>query len=195
MDTMGNLEAILGYQGAVRDGEAALVAPEIIAMPFWTPEFCATLIQAAQAAGGFAPQSGDPVPGYEVSLAAISPRLFEAVEQDIGMRMWPAIQQWWPLIDYHGLRDAFVIRYAMGEQEELRMHHDVAQVSASIKLNDTYEGAVLEFPRQSFTNANTTVGDLIAWPSMVTHPHASTQLTNGVKYSLTIWCELPMVLE
>ena len=138
---MGNLEQILGYQGAVRDGDAAMVGQEIVQMPFWTPEFCATLIQAAQAAGGFAHQSDDPVPGYEISLAAIAPRLFEAVEQDIGIRLWPALQQWWPLIDYHGLRDAFVIRYAMGEQEVLRMHHDVAQVSASIKLNDDYEGA------------------------------------------------------
>ena len=192
---MGNLEQILGYQGAVRDGEAAMVGQEIVQMPFWTPEFCATLIQAAQAAGGFAQQNDDPVPGYEISLAAIAPRLFEAVEQDIGMRMWPALQQWWPLIDYHGLRDAFVIRYAMGEQEELRMHHDVAQVSASIKLNDDYEGAVLEFPRQKFSNADVPVGDVIAWPSLVTHPHASSQLTRGVKYSLTIWCELPMMLD
>jgi len=192
---MGNLEQILGYQGAVRDGDAAMVGQEIVQMPFWTPEFCATLIQAAQAAGGFAPQSDDPVPGYEISLAAIAPRLFEAVEQDIGIRLWPALQQWWPLIDYHGLRDAFVIRYAMGEQEELRMHHDVAQVSASIKLNDDYEGAVLEFPRQKFSNADVPVGDVIAWPSLVTHPHASSQLTRGVKYSLTIWCELPMMLD
>ena len=192
---MGNLEQILGYQGAVRDGEAAMVGQEIVQMPFWTPEFCATLIQAAQAAGGFAQQNDDPVPGYEISLAAIAPRLFEAVEQDIGMRMWPALQQWWPLIDYHGLRDAFVIRYAMGEQEELRMHHDVAQVSASIKLNDDYDGAVLEFPRQKFSNADVPVGDVIAWPSLVTHPHASSQLTRGVKYSLTIWCELPMMLD
>ena len=192
---MGNLEQILGYQGAVRDGDAAMVGQEIVQMPFWTPEFCATLIQAAQAAGGFAQQNDDPVPGYEISLAAIAPRLFEAVEQDIGMRMWPALQQWWPLIDYHGLRDAFVIRYAMGEQEELRMHHDVAQVSASIKLNDDYDGAVLEFPRQKFSNADVPVGDVIAWPSLVTHPHASSQLTRGVKYSLTIWCELPMMLD
>jgi len=192
---MGNLEQILGYQGAVRDGDAAMVGQEIVQMPFWTPEFCATLIQAAQAAGGLAQQSDDPVPGYEISLAAIAPRLFEAVEQDIGVRMWPALQQWWPLIDYHGLRDAFVIRYAMGEQEELRMHHDVAQVSASIKLNDDYEGAVLEFPRQKFSNADVPVGDVIAWPSLVTHPHASSQLTRGVKYSLTIWCELPMMLD
>jgi predicted 2-oxoglutarate/Fe(II)-dependent dioxygenase YbiX len=117
------------------------------------------------------------------------------VEQDIGIRLWPALQQWWPLIDYHGLRDAFVIRYAMGEQEELRMHHDVAQVSASIKLNDDYDGGVLEFPRQKFSNTDVPVGDVIAWPSLVTHPHASSQLTRGVKYSLTIWCELPMMLD
>jgi hypothetical protein len=194
MDAMGNLEAILAYEGAVCSGEANMVAPEIIQMPFWTPEFCETVIRAGQAAGGFSQQAGDPVPGYEISLAAISPRLFEAVEQDIGMRMWPAIQQWWPLVDYHGLRDAFIIRYSLGEQEELRMHHDVAQVSASIKLNNDYEGAELEFPRQGFTNADVPVGDLLAWPSMVTHQHASRPLTKGVKYSLTIWCELPMVL-
>lgn len=192
---MGNLEAILGYQGAQNDGEARLVGDEIIQMPFWTPEFCATVIQAAQAAGGFTHQDEDPVPGYEISLAAIAPRLFEAVENDIGARMWPAIRQWWPYVDYHGLRDAFIIRYAMGEQENLRMHHDVAQVSASIKLNDDYTGAELAFPRQNFTNAEVPVGDLIIWPSLVTHPHESQQLQSGVKYSLTIWCELPMAID
>jgi len=195
---MGNLESILGYQGARAGGDilsAQEVAPEIISMPFWTPEFCATIIQAAEAAGGFAHNDDDPVPAYEISLAAISPRLYEAVENDIGMRMWPAIRQWWPYVDYHGLRDAFVIRYAMGEQEELRMHHDVAQVSASIKLNSDYEGAELEFPRQKFDNGAVAVGDLIAWPSLVTHPHGSRPLRNGVKYSLTFWCELPLAID
>ena len=88
------------------------------------------------------------MPGHEVSLAVISPRLFEAVQQDIGLRIWPRLRELWPYIDYHGLRDVFVIRYALGEQEELRIHHDVAQVSASVKLNDDYEGAELVFPRQ-----------------------------------------------
>ncbi len=32
-------------------------------------------------------------------------------------------------IDYYGLRDVFVIRYALGEQETLRIHHDLAQMS------------------------------------------------------------------
>ena len=192
---MGDIEAILGYKGARRDGDARMVAPEIITMPFWTPEFCATVIRAAKAAGGFTPQDDDPVPGHEISLAAIAPNLFGSLQNDIGVRMWPAIKQWWPWVDYHGLRDAFVIHYALGEQEELRMHHDVAQVSASIKLNDEYEGAELEFPRQEFTNVDVPVGDLVIWPSLVTHPHASRPLKSGEKFSLTIWCELPMALD
>ena len=192
---MGNLEQILGYQGAVRTGEATLVGQDIVQMPFWTPEFCATLIQAAQAAGGFSHQPDDPVPGYEISLAAIAPRLFEAVEQDIGMRLWPEIRRWWPIVDYHGVHDAFVIRYAMGEQEELRLHHDVAQVSASIKLNDSYVGGELEFPRQNFTNSDVPVGNIIVWPSLVTHPHRGAPLVNGEKYSLTVWCALPLVID
>ena len=192
---MDDLHAILGYAGAQAHGEAVEVAPDIIAMPFWTPEFCDVVIRAAVAAGGFEHESSDPVGSYDLSLAAISPRLFEAFEQDIGMRMWPAIRNWWPIVDYHGLRDAFVIHYALGQQETLRLHHDVAQVSASIKLNSGYEGAELVFPRQGFSNAEIPVGHLIAWPSLVTHPHESLPLRSGEKFSLTVWCELPLPID
>ena len=164
---------------------------EIFVVPFWTPEFCDTVIRAAEAVGAFEPQPHDPVPGHEVSLAVISPRLFEAVETDLGMRIWPQLQEAWPYIDYHGLRDVFVIKYQLGQQEHLRMHHDVAQVSASVKLNDGYDGAMLDFPRQGVDNSSVGVGELVVWPSLVTHPHQATQLVSGVKYGLTVWFELP----
>jgi len=187
-----DLHRILGYHDAIDDREDVREwAPEVYAVPFWTADFCATVIRAAEAVGAFEPQPDDPVPGHEVSLAVISPRLFEAVEQDIGMRMWPLLRTVWPYIDYHGLRDAFVIKYEMGGQQHLRMHHDVAQVSASVKLNDGYEGAVLDFPRQGVDNTSLAVGEAIVWPSLVTHPHQATPLRSGVKYGLTIWCELP----
>jgi hypothetical protein len=35
------------------------------------------------------------------------------------------------------------------------------------------------------------VGSLLAWPSLVTHPHQTLPLTGGIKYGLTIWFELP----
>jgi hypothetical protein len=186
------LRAVLAYEGAVADGdELRPVGADVFLTPFWTPEFCAVVIAAAEATGAFEPQVDDPVPGHEVSLAVISPRLFEAVQDDLGMRIWPRLQREWPYIDYYGLRDAFVIRYALGEQESLRIHHDVAQVSASVKLNDDYVGAALAFPRQQVTNESAAVGELLTWPSLVTHPHLTEQLHQGVKYALTIWFELP----
>ncbi len=187
-----DLQQILGYRGAAdhREGITEL-GPEIYLVPFWTPSFCDTVIRAAEAVGAFEHQPHDPVPGHEVSLAIISPRLFEAVEVDLGVRIWPQLRSTWPYIDYHGLRDVFVIKYALGAQEELRMHHDVAQVSASVKLNEGYEGAVLDFPRQGVDNSRVPVGELVVWPSLVTHPHQATPLRRGVKYGLTVWFELP----
>ncbi len=200
MSELDDLQRILGYLDAVPDpddeptrDDLHRLGDEVYTTRFWTPRFCHAVIRAAEAIGAFEPQDDDPVPGREISLAAISPRLFEAFEQDIGMRLFPRLQTVWPYIDYHGLRDAFVIRYAMGEQESLRMHHDVAQISASMKLNDGFEGGELEFPRQGVSNAGLRVGELITWPSLVTHPHAGNQLRSGVKYGLTIWFELPVI--
>jgi hypothetical protein len=195
-EPLDDLVRVLGYVDAIdHRNDMHEVANEMFAMSCWTPQFCQALIRAAEAAGGFAAEPGDPVPGHEISLAMISPRLFEAVQNDMGERIWPQLQQHWPLIDYHGINDAFIIKYQQGGQEELRPHHDVAQVSASIKLNDAYEGAVLEFPRQGANNAALPVGSLLTWPSLVTHPHHSTRITKGTKYSLTIWFELPLSLS
>lgn len=196
MSEFSDLQQILGYQGAVPDDEddtLTEVGPEMYRTTFWTPAFCDTVIRAAEAVGAFEHQEDDPVPGHEVSLAVISPALFEHVQNDLGMRIWPRLRQAWPYIDYYGIRDAFVIKYQLGGQESLRIHHDVAQVSASVKLNDGYEGGELVFPRQGVTNEQIPVGDLIVWPSLVTHPHESKQLRAGVKYSLTIWFELPQI--
>ncbi|MEI7548816.1 MAG: hypothetical protein WCK21_12295 [Actinomycetota bacterium] len=187
-----DLQQILGYKGAFDDRRGVTeLGPEVLSVPFWTPEYCATVIRAAEAVGAFEEQPHDPVPGHEISLAGISPKLFEAVEIDLGVRIWPQLRTVWPYIDYHGLRDVFVIKYEMGVQENLRLHHDVAQVSASMKLNEDYEGALLDFPRQGVTNESCGIGDLVVFPALVTHPHQSTPLLSGVKYGLVVWFELP----
>jgi len=192
MTAPDDLLRVLAYESAVDPATGITeVGPELLVVPFWTREMCAAVIRAAEAVGGFSPQPEDPVPGHEVSLAAISPRLFEAVQNDLGSRIWPQLQEHWPLIDYCGLRDVFVIKYSLDAQTELRIHHDVAQVSASVKLNDQYEGAELEFPRQDFTNSSVPVGSMLVWPSLVTHAHRTRPLESGVKYGLTIWFELP----
>jgi hypothetical protein len=189
------LERLFSYQGAIDPNVGlAFLDTDMLVLPCWTREFCELLITAAEATGGFTANEFDPVPAHELSLGAISPSLLDRVQDDFGSRIWPQLKTVWPLIDYHGINDAFIIKYEVGQQEELRIHHDVAQVSASIKLNDSYQGAVLEFPRQGKTNESVPVGSMLAWPSLVTHPHASTPIQNGVKYSMTIWFELPLTL-
>jgi len=189
-----DLEQLFGYQDVVdSSSDLEIIGNELLVLPCWKAEFCSVIIRATHAAGCFSPSAGDPVPGHEVSLALISPRLFENIQNDLGVRIWPQLQKHWPLIDYHGIQDIFVIKYEVGQQEELRLHHDIAQVSASIKLNDDYEGAELEFPRQKYSNKNLRVGQMLAWPSLVTHPHRSLPITQGVKYSATVWFELPIV--
>ncbi|MDA0371479.1 MAG: 2OG-Fe(II) oxygenase [Actinomycetota bacterium] len=187
-----DLRRILAYDDAIDPRRSVTeIGSELHVVPFWTPSMCAAIIRASEAVGGFEPQPDDPVPGHEVSLAVVSPRLFEHVQNDLGRRIWPQLQEVWPLIDYCGLRDVFVIKYSADAQTELRIHHDVAQVSASVKLNDDYEGAELRFPRQDVSNATVPVGSLLVWPSLVTHPHVVEPLRSGVKYGLTVWFELP----
>ena len=191
-ETSDDLRRILAYEDAIDPRRSVTeIGPELYVVPFWTQSMCSAIIRAAEAVGGFEPQPDDPVPGHEVSLAVISPRLFEHVQNDLGRRIWPQLQEVWPLIDYCGLRDVFVIKYSPDAQTELRIHHDVAQVSASVKLNDDYEGAELSFPRQGVNNGDVPVGSLLVWPSLVTHPHLSEPLRSGVKYGLTVWFELP----
>ena len=187
-----DLVRVLRYDDAIDDDPSWYVAAdEILDVPFWTSEFCATIIRAAEATGGFTAQADDPAPGREVSVAAISPRLYAHLEDHVAQHLMAIVHEVWPFVDFNGLRDAFVVKDALGSQTELRVHHDVAQLSASVLLNHGYSGGRLEFPRQSFSNEDALVGRALVWPSLVTHPHRSTPLTRGVRYALTLWFELP----
>ena len=93
----------------------------------------------------------------------------------------------WALDQEVETKDIFIVKYSKDTQTKLKMHVDDSYISGSIKLNNNYEGGILTFPRQSVTNQETEVGDLLIWPSQITHPHNSTLLEEGEKYSITIW--------
>ena len=189
-----DLVRVLRYDDARAEvAPATVVGPEVLRVPLWTADFCATVIRAAEAVGRWGSDPDDPVPGRELSLAAISPQLHRALEEHFATAVWPALQEHWPAIDFDGFQDAFVIKDSAHEPAGLRIHHDLSQVSASVRLNDGYDGGRLEFPRQGVANDGVAVGDALVWPSLVTHPHRAQPVTRGVKYALTIWCRIPGV--
>lgn len=171
------------------------VANELLTIPFMTEQLCQDLIEVAESSGCFGIHPTDPVPAVELSLRLLSQIFFDQLEDELGRRIWPILQRQWPLIEFFGLQDAFIVKYHNEGQTELRLHHDLSQLSGSVKLNSGYSGAVLEFPRQGYSNIDIPVGTLLVWPSLVTHPHRSTPLTAGTKYSLTFWFELPLQLN
>jgi len=168
-------------------------APEILTMACWTPEACEDLIAVVEAANRWAPDPDDPVPGLEVSLRTIDPALLDRLEADLRAAVWPRLVAHWPEVAVTPIHDAFVIRYEPGPlTDHLPLHHDVAQISASLRLNRGYRGGELVFPRQDWDGRDLGVGDLVAWPSLVTHPHGGAPVRTGVKYGLTVWFALPL---
>ena len=58
-----DLQQVFGYQGAIDERTGVTeVGPDLLVVPCWTRQFCATVVRAAEALGAFEPQPDDPGP-------------------------------------------------------------------------------------------------------------------------------------
>lgn len=160
---------------------------DMLVVSFLESEQCKLLIDMAEQHGGWTPLPGDKFPAQEIRLWDISEELFADLERHWNKYIKPLCESYWHPMLHHSIRDAFVMKYTMDSQRSLPLHHDASLVTASIKLNDDYEGADLVFPRQNKTNKDVPVGEAILFPGQVTHGHKCEELISGTKYSLTIW--------
>ena len=153
--------------------------------------FCAAVVRAAGLVG-FAADPDDPVPGHEVSLAAISPRLYEVVQDDLGPADLAAAAG--------GLAADRLPRAARRVRHPLRD----GRAGVAARAPRRRPGVGVGQARRRLRGRRAAVpppgrrqrracrsGSLLAWPSLVTHPHEVTPLRRGVKHGLTIWFELP----
>jgi hypothetical protein len=154
----------------------------------FSKKWCADLIAACEEKKDWEQLPNDLFPAQEIRLNTLLEKRFtEHFEQVYANTIVPQIEAYWPKLKMHGIRDLFAIKYSPETQSSLELHHDMSLVSATIKLSNDYEGAVLDFPRQNINNSTMEVGDAIFWPAQVTHPHQSLPITKGTKYSLVLW--------
>ena len=161
-----------------------VISDDIICIDFMTPYMCDKMIEIADG-HKFDNLSYDKVPGRELRLTEMG--LWEELEKHWLKTVYDISYKYWDPCHIYGLRDAFIIRYSMDTQRSLKRHHDASLVTGSVKLNDEYTGGELQFPRQGITNSDIPVGKCLLFPGQVSHPHLSSELESGVKYSLTIW--------
>ena len=161
-----------------------VVSQDIILIDFMSKDMCEKMISLAEDKQ-FHIMEGDTVPSQDLRLRELG--LWKSLEEHWMKTVYDVVYQYWYPCHMYGLRDAFIIKYEMDKQRSLRLHNDASLVTGSVKLNDDYEGGLLEFPRYNFTNADVPVGKCLLFPGQVTHGHTSTELQKGTKYSLTIW--------
>ncbi len=170
----------------IQNGIVTEVATDILCVDFLTEEYCEYLVTACKVVGNWTPHPADKFATHDIHFETEMAPLYETFKSELITNIFPKISNYWD-IDPFLPDDIFALKYAEETQTSLDLHHDESYISCSVKLNEDYEGAVLEFPRQEFSNADIHIGELICWPSKITHPHRSTPLTHGEKFSLTIW--------
>jgi hypothetical protein len=163
------------------------IAPDIIQVDFLEPDFCHYVIAACEDLGTWAPAKNDKhYSTQDIHFQKEMLELYEMFSDHFHDFIVPVAQRVWG-VDHFELTDMFAIKYSMEGQKKLKLHHDDSYITGSIKLNDSYEGADLYFPRQDFSNKEVSLGSIILFPGKITHPHLCTPLTQGTKYSMTLW--------
>ena len=161
-----------------------ILSDDMILIDFMSKDMCENMISLAEKKT-FRIMEGDKVPSQDLRLKEFDQ--WEKLKEHWNKIVYEIVWDYWHPCHMWGLRDAFIIKYEMDKQRELRVHNDASLVTGSVKLNDDYEGGILEFPRQGITNKDIPVGKCLLFPGQVTHGHLSTKLESGIKYSLTIW--------
>ena len=164
-----------------------VIDKDMLLIDFMTEAQCAELIELAEKNGDWKSLPNDTTPAQELRLKELN--LYIALEEHWEKNVKPVIEKYWDPLVVYGVRDAFLLRYSPATQSKLKLHHDASHVTGSVKLNSNYSGGELSFPRQGISNADIPVGKLLLFPGQVTHPHECLELTEGVKYSMTIWSQ------
>jgi len=161
------------------------VATDIYATPCLTPFASSILLQVCKNFTDWKTHT-DRFATYDLVFQEYYPAYHEMIAKYFAQLKMSLEQRGWHLGEYEA-KAIFGVKYTKGQR--LKLHVDDSYITGSIKLNSEYLGGILKFPRQSFTNENIPVGHLLVWPSQITHPHTSSKLESGEKYSITIWSD------
>jgi len=164
------------------------VAEDILHAPFLSKDFCQTLFDFAKSFEGWESNRQDThYSTHDCHLKKHAPVFYDIISDALEEVIFPKAASWWEINAFE-VSDMFIVKYSEETQKSLAYHHDESYISASIKINDDYKGGVLNFPHKKYDNSNLSVGDIILWPSQITHLHGSSKV-EGEKYSLTIWTQ------
>jgi hypothetical protein len=87
-------------------------------------------------------------------------------------------------INTRGYNIAFVVRYTMDTQKDLKPHHDASVHTTVTCLNNEFTGGGTHFIRQDYTHNPNKLGVTSIHPGRCTHYHSGKPITSGKRYIL-----------
>ena len=194
-------KSLFNYKEAIHPacGKEVKIHKDIIITPFYTEKFCDELVKVAKFYDKkFSPyivyqydkvkshKMTENVPWDTLFFSRISHLLFEHFCSHYKKYLCPVLEKHFFPETISGWFSPFIIKYSHHNQY-VSLHNDTSLITLNVKLNTDYQGSILEFPRQNWTNERVPKGWCYFWPSRVTHPHRATPLTKGSKYTLASW--------
>jgi hypothetical protein len=190
---------LFNYKEAIHPdcGKKVKIHNDIITTPFYTEKFCDQLVKLAKLYDKrFSPyivyekskshQVTKNAPWDTLFFSRISHLLFEDFCVHYKKYICPVLEKHFFPETISGWFSPFIIKYSHHNQY-VSLHNDTSLITLNVKLNTDYQGSILEFPRQNWTNEDIPKGWCYFWPGRVTHPHRATPLTKGSKYTLASW--------
>ena len=167
-------------------GDFTYIDKDTFSTPFFTEDYCKYFIQTFEDLGFEVDENGNydtlihrPPGGEEMCKqfleaveSKIEPEILKCFTSVIKNRLWS------------GYPVPFIKKFFSTGQKNLDMHSDNSLLTLFVKLNNDFTGCETIFPRQNWNMKDLPVGHMVIFPGAITHPHYTTELFEGIKYSL-----------
>ena len=169
------MDPIIDYERGIHPlcGKDVKVHKDIIITPFYTKEYCDSLIQYCKKIDNYFFLSEDQYTNKSLWMHMFSQIWYWKYATHCKEYLKPVIDKEYWEHSYKGISPPFINKYSLNEesQDDMPLHCDESGISIVVKLNDDFEGGDLVFPRQEIGNKDFPVGTIFIFPGWATHPH------------------------
>lgn len=180
----------LSYEAQTKEWDLIVDEPiaDVFTFPLFNLDFCKAVIQKAEDLNKWETDRHDFYPTIDVLLEKIGMNdVYHRVLKEFGyacaIHMWGLEGKNWPNMN----SENFMIKYTEEKQGHLSLHHDYADISFVLALNEEYEGGGTYFHRQKALHKGKP-GHISLHPGAITHKHGGRPVHKGKRYIIVSFC-------
>jgi hypothetical protein len=165
--------------------------PNVYTIPAFTDEFCDYIIEEAESCNCWTFNRHEFYPTTDMLLDVLG--LTETYNEILKEYFWDIAIDKFKLEEPEWRKlnpENFLARYHPFAQYHLSLHHDDAQITTVVTLNENFTGGGTYFSKQK-TKLQGKKGWISIHPGQITHRHGGLPVESGQRYIIVSFCRLP----